>query len=182
MREYTLDATTRLPLARKEVFAFFADAANLALITPPELGFRIDSPRPVAMCVGALIDYTIRLYGIPIRWRTEITQWDPPHEFADTQLRGPYALWVHTHRFTEDAGGTVIHDRVRYALPFGILGRFAHPLVRRQLERIFSYRETAVSRTLLRVEAPAMQDSSVTKQGAGRAATSAVASQPSTEE
>lgn len=152
MKEYTLDVTTRLPLPRDQVFAFFSDIANLGVITPPELHFRIITPQPVHLHSGSLIDYTIRLYGVPMRWRTEITEWNPPHEFADQQLRGPYALWLHTHTFEEaDAGReTVMRDNVRYALPLDPLGRLAHPVVRRQLERIFRYRKQAVARALLR--------------------------------
>jgi len=93
---------------------------------------------------GALIDYTVKLYGIPMKWRTVITRWDPPTSFEDTQLSGPYAKWVHTHLFIEDSGGTTIQDRVVYALPFGFLGRIVHPLITRQLERIFDYRESSM--------------------------------------
>ena len=149
MRTHLFRASMTLPLRRPEVFDFFGQASNLGLITPPELGFHIRTPAPIAMRPGTLIDYTIRLHGVPLQWRTEITRWEPPCEFVDTQLRGPYALWVHTHRFHERGGVTTIEDEVRYALPFGILGRIVHPLVRRQLDRIFEYRRSAVERLLV---------------------------------
>ena len=94
---------------------------------------------------GALIDYTIGLYGIPLKWRTKITSWHPPHAFEDTQISGPYAEWVHLHSFIEDSEGTTIIDRVTYSLPFGSLGELARPFVRRQLKRIFDYREDKLS-------------------------------------
>lgn len=148
MKEYVLERRTKVPRRVVEVFPFFASAENLARITPPELGFRIRSTTPVAMRVGALIDYTIKLWGLPFTWRTEITAWDPPHSFEDTQLRGPYAKWVHRHSFVEDAGGTAMIDRVTYALPLGFIGRIVHPLIERQLRRIFDYRESVLQREL----------------------------------
>ena len=144
VKEYSISRRVWVPRPLIKVFPFFADAENLQRLTPPELAFRIDSRLPIAMKAGALIEYTIGLHRIPMKWRTEITSWDPPHSFEDTQLSGPYKKWVHTHRFTENAGGTIIEDRVAYALPFGFLGRIVHPLVARQLKRIFDYRETVL--------------------------------------
>ena len=146
MKEYVIERSTWIAHPMSTVFPFFSAAENLRKITPPELGFRIRSASPILMRVGTLIDYTIVLFGLPLRWRTEITKWDPPHSFEDKQLRGPYAKWVHTHSFVEERGGTTMRDRVVYALPLGALGRLAHPLVRRQLRWIFDYRESVLLR------------------------------------
>jgi len=131
-----------LPLPPEELFPFFADAANLDAITPAWLHFRIATPRPIDMREGTLIDYKLRVRGVPMRWRSRITEWNPPHSFVDEQLRGPYRQWIHRHAFEPKDGGTLASDFVRYAVPFDCI---AHPLfVRRDIERIFAYRQEAL--------------------------------------
>lgn len=133
-----------LPRPRREVFRFFGNATNLEEITPPSLRFEVLTPEPIEMAEGTLLDYKLRLRGVPFRWRTEITAWEPPFRFVDEQLRGPYRLWVHEHTFEEVAGGTRVRDRVRYALPLagwpgaGLVHRF---FVRPEVEEIFDYRQ-----------------------------------------
>jgi ligand-binding SRPBCC domain-containing protein len=142
--EHVLRTETRLALPQAEVFRFFAAAENLERITPPELNFRIMTPSPVVLRAGALIDYRLSLFGVPFTWRTEITEWDPPHSFVDTQLKGPYAQWIHRHWFREEDGVTVMGDEVRYRLPVPLLGEVGLPLVKLQVGRIFRYRESRI--------------------------------------
>jgi ligand-binding SRPBCC domain-containing protein len=147
--DHQLHTTLELPLPIDEVFAFFAEAGNLERITPPELRFEILTPLPVEMRRGTLLEYRLRLLGLPFRWRTRIAAWDPPQGFIDVQLSGPYAVWEHTHVFAATGTGTLVDDHVRYRLPLSPPGDLAYPLVRRQLARIFSYRQDAVRRALL---------------------------------
>jgi ligand-binding SRPBCC domain-containing protein len=135
-----------VPHPRREVFAFFADAANLERLTPPRLRFAIRTPLPIAMRPGAIIDYRLSLLGIPFRWRTVIEVFEPESRFIDIQAVGPYSLWRHLHEFVDAPGGaTLIRDRVEYELPLGLLGELAHALfVRRQLEGIFDYRRRVI--------------------------------------
>ena len=149
---YVLERTQIVPAPRAEVFPFFADAANLEAITPPLVGFTILTPTPIEMKVGALIDYKIKINGIPIKWRTRIDAYDPPNMFVDVQLKGPYKTWRHTHTFRDVPGGTELGDRVEYELPFGPLGAIAHVLmVKRQLKTIFDYRTKVLAEMFGRI-------------------------------
>lgn len=148
MQTFLLERSQVVPESREDVFAFFEDAANLERLTPPFLGFRIVTPPPIVMREGTLIDYRIRLFGVPLGWRTRIDAYEPPFHFVDTQLKGPYRHWRHTHEFSEVPEGTRVSDRVEYALGFGPLGAAAHTLfVRRTLARIFDYRRQVIAHT-----------------------------------
>lgn len=144
-RTFFLRTTQLVARDLDTTFAFFADAGNLQHLTPPWLNFVITTPQPIAMHEGALIDYRLRLHGVPIRWRSVITTWQPPHIFVDEQLKGPYLLWRHEHRFTSTADGTLVEDEVRYRVVGGAL---ANAFVRPDLERIFRYRQSALAGAL----------------------------------
>ncbi len=140
MQTFSLEREQWLPRNLNEVFAFFSRPENLQRITPPWLDFRmVEAPKELAP--GALIRYRLNWHRLPIWWKTEISEWNPPHRFVDRALSGPYALWNHEHLFESYDGGTTMRDRVTYALPFGWLGSVAQSLwVRRDVEKIFDYR------------------------------------------
>jgi ligand-binding SRPBCC domain-containing protein len=138
MNTFRFEATLWLPRPRPEVFEFFADAFNLEKITPPWLQFHVVTAAPIRMQEGAEIEYRLKIRGIPMRWRSRITVWDPPRRFVDEQLRGPYRLWRHEHLFIEGSGGTSCEDHVEYA-PLG--GALINKLmVARDVRQIFAYR------------------------------------------
>jgi ligand-binding SRPBCC domain-containing protein len=144
-REHVLERTQVVPFPVEDAFGFFADARNLERITPPWLRFRI-LEAPPELRAGSRLRYRLRLFGVPIGWRTEITEWTPPRGFTDVQRRGPFRVWVHTHRLTPVAGGTEIHDHVRYGLYVGLF----LPVVRRWVEQIFDFRARTVSAEIAR--------------------------------
>jgi hypothetical protein len=145
MKLYTLDSIQFINKPIEDVFEFFSNPDNLSVITPPKLGFKILTPTPIKMSIGRLIDYKIYLMGIPIHWRTLITDFDPPHTFIDQQIKGPYTIWHHTHTFQNVDGGVEIKDRVVYSIPFSILGRILNFLwIRKDLENIFNYRKKVI--------------------------------------
>jgi ligand-binding SRPBCC domain-containing protein len=135
------------PRRPEEVFSFFSDALNLELITPPWLRFKVLTFSPVEMKEGTVIDYRLKLRGIPLRWQSQITAWEPPHRFVDQQRRGPYRLWIHEHTFVESNGGTLARDRVEYSVPGGMLVQklFVEP----ELKRIFAYRSRKMQEILV---------------------------------
>ena len=136
-----------------QVFAFFSDAHNLETITPPWLKFRILSVSSEQVKEGTEIAYQLSLHGIPMRWLTEIRRWNPPFRFVDVQRKGPYRLWHHTHTFEDHGDRTLMKDVVRYALPFGVLGRMVHALkVKRDVEGIFAYRRAVIEKKMAQTE------------------------------
>lgn len=150
-RTHRLERSQRIERPLEEVFAFFADAANLEAITPPFLGFKILTPQPITMKAGARIDYRISLLGIPMLWRTLISIWEPNQRFVDEQISGPYAKWHHTHSFEPDGDATIMRDIVEYRMPLGALGDVARALfVARTLDKIFDYRVQATRAALAR--------------------------------
>ena len=139
MKEHLFTSELWLPCSPTEIYPFFADAKNLGSLTPTWVHFEILTPGPIEMRVGTLIDYRIRLHGIPVQWRTRITVWEPPSRFVDEQIKGPYRRWIHEHRFEKSGEGTLCYDRVRYSVLGGWLVQ--RIFVQRDVSRIFAFRE-----------------------------------------
>ena len=143
-----LERRTLIPQPRAQLFPFFSDPGNLEALTPPSLGFKILDPSPGGTREGQLIDYRIKLHGLPLRWRTLITRWDPPHGFVDVAVHSPYAFWHHSHRFEARGRSTLMTDTVLYSLPLAPLGEWvAGALVRRQVEGIFDHRQAVLAQS-----------------------------------
>jgi ligand-binding SRPBCC domain-containing protein len=141
MKTHHLHSEVWLPSPRDQVFRFFADPKNLQQLTPNWLHFEILSPEG-KIEMGTLLDYRLKLRGMPLRWQSEISVWQPLHRFVDRQTKGPYRLWVHEHTFVDDRGGTLVRDHVEYAVPGGSL--IQRILVAPDLVRIFDYRRHAL--------------------------------------
>ena len=155
MADYVLESRLWLARPRPDVFAFLADPANLARVTPPSLRVRVLTP-DVRMEAGAVVDFRIAWLGVPLRWRMFVREWDPPYRFVDVQVNGPCARWEHRHRLLEDGAGTWVEDRVTYRLPAGPLGRAAHAiLVGRRLRAAWDYRRDRLIALLAPVSARA---------------------------
>jgi ligand-binding SRPBCC domain-containing protein len=149
-RIHVLERSQRVELPPERVFEFFSEARNLEVLTPPWMSFKVTTEGPIEMRPGALIDYRLKVHGLPLRWRTRIEVWEPPVRFVDVQLRGPYSRWEHTHTFQAlGENAVLIGDHVRYVLPLGPLGELAYAvIVKRDVQRIFDYREHAVMKAL----------------------------------
>jgi ligand-binding SRPBCC domain-containing protein len=142
MPERVLETECVIPRPVEEVFPFFSDARNLEAITPPDLRLRVTTGEPIEMKAGALIDYTLRVRGLPMRWRTRITAWEPGRRFVDEQIKGPYRQWIHEHTFFAEGGSTRMRDVVRYRVPMDFLVH--NWLVRPDIERIFAFRSKVI--------------------------------------
>jgi ligand-binding SRPBCC domain-containing protein len=143
MQPHTIIRKTIINRPLEEVFQFFSKAENLNLLTPPELSFKILTPLPIKMQAGTLIDYRIKLNGIPFNWRTEISTWKVNECFVDQQLKGPYKIWHHTHSFTAVKEGTLMIDEVKYLSPGWILEPLIEKFfIKKKVEGIFDYRNS----------------------------------------
>jgi ligand-binding SRPBCC domain-containing protein len=143
MKTYFFKQETHIPHPLETVFHFFSNAENLNRLTPPHLDFEILTPLPIQMAEGTLIDYQLKIYKIPIKWKTKIIAWEPPYRFIDAQLKGPYRKWIHEHKFEATDDRTKMIDTVEYAIPGGIFSPAINNLfVRRDIQKIFNFRES----------------------------------------
>jgi ligand-binding SRPBCC domain-containing protein len=148
MADHVLERRVFIPRARPDVFGFFADPRNLALVNPPGMRLAWLAPPPDVLAAGSVLDFSVRLLGVPVRWRVMIREFDPPYRFVDVQLWGPFSRWEHRHRFAEGAApdgtggaGTWVEDRLTYRLPLGALGSLAHAVAAgRSIAAMFDYR------------------------------------------
>lgn len=148
MKTYSLKTETLIPKKLNEVWTFFSDPHNLKLLTPPYMDFQIlKCPETKEIYDGMLIEYIVSpLLHIPVKWITKIQSVSIPYQFQDTQIKGPFALWQHTHSFEARGSETLMNDEVKYRPPFGILGQLAHAMfIKNQLQGIFNYREKVIS-------------------------------------
>ena len=149
MKIYEIKVKQNLTSNIENVFKKNSKPINLAKITPKRLGFRIITPLPIEMKSGTIIDYYIKIFSFPIRWRTIITNYEYPSQFIDQQLKGPYSFWHHTHTFEKTENGTLIKDQIRYVVPFGFLGRILNYLwIKRDLKNIFNYRKNKIKQLI----------------------------------
>ena len=143
MKTYFFKQETHIPHPLETVFHFFSNAENLNRLTPPHLDFEILTPLPIQMAEGTLIDYQLKIYKIPIKWKTKIIAWEPPYRFIDAQLKGPYRKWIHEHKFEAADDRTKMTDTVEYAIPGGIFSPAINNLfVKRDIQKIFNFRES----------------------------------------
>ena len=150
MKLYELNKTQIINDSIENVFDFFSKPENLKTITPEKLSFNILTPIPINMDKGTVIDNTIRLFGVRVHWRTLITKYNPPYEFVDEQIKGPYNFWHHTHKFKKVDGGVEISDKVIYSIPMGVFGSVLHFLwIKRDLEKIFTHRRKVIEDILV---------------------------------
>lgn len=133
-----------VPLERKNVFPFFSKAENLEILTPPWLNFHIQTKSTPEIEKGTLIDYSLKIHGVPVKWRTSIQEWSPDTSFVDFQLKGPYQKWHHVHTFEDVPGGTLISDEVTFKVPGWVFGKLLLPLVKKDVQTIFSYRQKKI--------------------------------------
>jgi len=154
MKTYHIKFQQFIDLPINDVFNFFSKPENLSLITPPRLKFDILTPAPIIMKEGQLIDYSLTImYCLKLRWRTLITDYNQPYKFVDQQIKGPYSLWHHTHEFEEKDGGTLIHDSVTYAVPFGVIGQLLHAVyIKYDIKNIFKYRHKILDAIFLEIK------------------------------